>query len=320
VSSACGFEDADFPASAASLGEVHSEVGPVVWYRAAALMPPGHEVKLYNGIEPNDVMQGALGDCWLLAATAAVAEFPAFIAQTLFVTQRANPEGKYALRLYDAAAHEWEVVTVDDRIPCERPWPWAAPEPLFAKNAGAELYVLVLEKAFAKFAGSYANIRGGSAWRAWLAMTGCEAIELIQREGSEWRVRQPDLRPDEVPRHKSRHTRAQPGDPARRRKGVFEGAHRTTPTLVFGTLLVQLRGRLCEAAYRHDALAACSARHAGQVRHAQLHHEREHHADTRRRAREAAGRRAVRRTCVLAHSSDARHERHGRHAGVCAAA
>ena len=92
-----GFEDPDFPAAEASLGEL-GETGKVKWYRAAALMPAGHEVRLFSGIEPNDVMQGALGDCWLLAATAAVAEFPAFIASQLFVTPRANPEGRCELR------------------------------------------------------------------------------------------------------------------------------------------------------------------------------------------------------------------------------
>ena len=32
-----------------------------------------------NGINPHDVAQGALGDCWLLAAMACMAEFPGAI-------------------------------------------------------------------------------------------------------------------------------------------------------------------------------------------------------------------------------------------------
>ena len=62
----------------------------------------GEELFLFNGIEPNDVMQGSLGDCWLMSAIAAIAEFPSFIQSELFVTQALASDGKYTLRLYDA--------------------------------------------------------------------------------------------------------------------------------------------------------------------------------------------------------------------------
>ena len=47
-----------------------------------------------------------------------------------------------------------------------------AAEPLFAKPNGNELYVLLLEKAFAKFAGSYSKLIGGCECYAWGNMTG----------------------------------------------------------------------------------------------------------------------------------------------------
>ena len=58
-------------------------------------------------------LQGALGDCWLLAAIAAVAEFPQFISDELYVTKcldGADVEGKYVIKLYDAAKSAWEEV------------------------------------------------------------------------------------------------------------------------------------------------------------------------------------------------------------------
>lgn len=58
--------------------------------------------------------------------------------------------GKYRLRLFDGAREAWEEVEVDDRIPCiDKKW-YERPTPVFAKNNGAELYVMLLEKAFAK--------------------------------------------------------------------------------------------------------------------------------------------------------------------------
>lgn len=78
-----------------------------------------------------------MGDCWLLAAIAAVAEFPQYIAEQLFVTERfdgADVPGKYVLRLYDASSSRWEEVSVDDRIPCvDKAW-FESPTPLFARN------------------------------------------------------------------------------------------------------------------------------------------------------------------------------------------
>ena len=43
-----------------------------------------------------------MGDCWLLAAIACLAEHDGAI-QAVFRTKEANPRGKYVLRLYDGA-------------------------------------------------------------------------------------------------------------------------------------------------------------------------------------------------------------------------
>ena len=71
-------------------------------------------------------------------------------------------------------------ITIDDRIPCERFDWFETPSPLFARNNGAEMYVMLLEKAFAKIGGSYECLKGGSASRAWVAMTGCVDVEYYE--------------------------------------------------------------------------------------------------------------------------------------------
>ena len=48
----------------------------------------------------NDIYQGMLGDCWLLSALSACAEFDQRV-QKLFVTDKPSPAGVYELRLHE---------------------------------------------------------------------------------------------------------------------------------------------------------------------------------------------------------------------------
>jgi len=120
-----------------------------------------------DGIVPSDVVQGKLGDCWLLAALACMAEFPESI-QNVFLTREYNPQGKYRLRFWDTYHEKWVVVTIDDRIPVNS----ETDEPLFAMPRGRELWVFLIEKAFAKFCHGYSNLSGGHTLWAFATMTG----------------------------------------------------------------------------------------------------------------------------------------------------
>ncbi len=127
------------------------------------------KVVLFNGIDPKDVAQGALGDCWLMAAIATLTEFPDDIRR-LFLTKEYNPEGEYKMQLFDAPRNQWKVINIrDTSVPsspktcnlcvfcctmqCEQ-------KELCAHPNGNELWVMLLEKAFAQLAGSYANLNG----------------------------------------------------------------------------------------------------------------------------------------------------------------
>jgi len=46
--------------------------GKIQWKRASEICKGG---KLFDNVHPNDIAQGVLGDCWLLAGLAALAEF-----------------------------------------------------------------------------------------------------------------------------------------------------------------------------------------------------------------------------------------------------
>ena len=69
------FSDKQFPADASSVGACEAIAGKTVkWQRATEIFDK-LKPKLFDGaIEPADIAQGQLGDCWLLAAFAVMAE------------------------------------------------------------------------------------------------------------------------------------------------------------------------------------------------------------------------------------------------------
>ena len=61
------------------------------------------------------------------------------------------------MRIYDPIKKKSVVVIVDDRIPCKK----GTKRPRFVSPNGNELWAIILEKAYAKFCGSYAALDGG---------------------------------------------------------------------------------------------------------------------------------------------------------------
>eukprot|EP01084_Bolivina_argentea_P252402 423645_1 len=141
----------------------------IKWIRASQLCKTGKMYLFEDGIEPSDVVQGALGDCWLMAALAALAEFPGAI-ENCFWSFEYSTRGKYYLKLYDARIdkRKKQLIVIDDFIPCFRD----DNQPIFSQPKGSEMWVLLLEKAFAKFCGGYSELKGGHAMWAMQAITG----------------------------------------------------------------------------------------------------------------------------------------------------
>ena len=119
----------------------------------------------YGGVEPNDIKQGSLGNCWFMCALASLAERPKLV-ENLFLTKSKNKEGIYRIKFCKNG--EWVEVTVDDLFPC---YPFGPP--LFSKAHGNEMWVLLIEKAYAKLHGNYFTLRGGFANEGMIDLTGC---------------------------------------------------------------------------------------------------------------------------------------------------
>ena len=133
---------------------------------AAGLIKSGEKMELFkDGISPQDIGQGAVGDCWLLASFAAAAEQP-LIIQHCFLEKEFQPSGLYHVRLFDGPSQSWRTIAVDHRLPkLQGNYLSTAPN-------GGELWVGLLEKAVAKMRGSYHAMEGGFASFGFEMLTG----------------------------------------------------------------------------------------------------------------------------------------------------
>lgn len=103
-----------------------------------------------------------------MASIASIAENPALVKR-LFITKEYNPEGIYKLKICKNG--EWVEVTIDDYIPCH-----LSGGPMFARNQGDELWVLLLEKAYAKLHGDYCQLRSGFLAHGMADLTGSPIV------------------------------------------------------------------------------------------------------------------------------------------------
>ena len=86
------------------------------------------------------------------------------------MTPEYNAEpGLYRIRLCKNG--RWQEITIDDLIPC-----YAKGEPVFSQTVDKDLWVPLLEKAFAKVHGGYHQLRGGSVAEALMDLSGCPTM------------------------------------------------------------------------------------------------------------------------------------------------
>ena len=203
-----GWIDPQFPHDNFSLGDPGKvRVADAVWIRAIDLCK---EPVLFGVEEPADALQGSVGNCSMIGALAALAEFPGYLS-SLFINKEISADGKYKVRMYLPLGWEHKQeekklgeVEIDDYLPCTPPAQegvLSSARPIFAKLArGNKIYMPLLEKCFAKVAGGYRALNGIDPTIVFTALTGASCNEIYcSRPGArdydgnpEWLVTAPE--------------------------------------------------------------------------------------------------------------------------------
>ncbi len=127
-----------FPPNATSLGDLEEPPPPnaVIWVRPEDMAESPALFK--EGIEPGDVCQGGLGDCWFLGALSVVAA-RMDLMKVILATDEHKEKGIYAFRFYKFGA--WREIVIDDLVPVFQF------RPVFASSANPdEMWVILIEK------------------------------------------------------------------------------------------------------------------------------------------------------------------------------
>jgi hypothetical protein len=145
------------------------------WLRPAQLLAARGDTRppllFEDDAGSGDAEQGSVGDCWLISSISVVASYPELIKRVFVHCDPAR--GFYIVRIF--ANCRWTDISIDDRIPCD-----SKGRTIFAGVVGREFWVALLEKAFAKYTGSYQSLSGGHERDGLVDLTGgvSESVQL----------------------------------------------------------------------------------------------------------------------------------------------
>uniref|UniRef100_A0A8C1DNL5 Zgc:136872 n=1 Tax=Cyprinus carpio carpio TaxID=630221 RepID=A0A8C1DNL5_CYPCA len=178
------FVDNLFPPEIKSIGLgslAREDLQRVVWRRPHELVP--NPVYIVHGASRFDIIQGVLGNCWFLASVGALT------SQKRIMKQVINDEQSFSVD-YAGIFHfkfwrygSWVDVVIDDKLPT-----FDGRLIFVHSKTPNEFWPALLEKAYAKVCGSYADMDIGSISEALMDFTGGPhmTIKLSDASGKLW--------------------------------------------------------------------------------------------------------------------------------------
>jgi hypothetical protein len=142
-----------------------------------------------DGISHKDPQQGEIGDCYFVSSLIAVAATNrSVIGDAIqFLGKNRDGDGVYRVRFFDRHSATTRYIDVTDRFP------HAGGKLVYARSrTPSELWVPLVEKAFAVWKGSYDRIAnlggtpGGSPIEPLFALTGKKAEWLSREDSGQW--------------------------------------------------------------------------------------------------------------------------------------
>nr|ACS87880.1 putative cytoskeleton-associated protein CAP5.5 [Angomonas deanei] len=173
VAAGVPYVDLRFPPQAASMARPDVDVRnmpEMAFMRPSQYLPESQRQSadaIVGPVVSQSIDAGNLGDSWLMCAAAAMAEEASAVEGVFAIGAPAEK----ALGAYRVSMNKngwWESVIVDDYLPTVNKMP------VFARSSDnpSELWVSLLEKAYAKVHGSYASVTGGDSLQALTDFTG----------------------------------------------------------------------------------------------------------------------------------------------------
>lgn len=181
------FVDPDFPPSMNSIFKVDNLAAlkgddviegeqiltepPMVEWRRTNEYIEGDICLFGEHIKFDEVVLGQLGNSWLICALVGVSQVEQLV-RDLIPELQCNPQtGLYVVRLCKDGS--WKTITLDSFIPC-----MPQKGPIYSRTTNNTLWVSLIEKAFAKYHGSYQSIRHGWYHEAMIDLTGAPYLQI----------------------------------------------------------------------------------------------------------------------------------------------
>jgi len=146
--------------------------GQAQWVSLGSMVPG---CCVYNSVDPSDLHQGQIGDCWLISAMASLAEYPDVVQGLI-----REEDDHYVVNLFSYVENAFVPVEINDKVPAQ------SGKPVYVQpTAEGEIWPCLIEKAFAKIGGGYKNLKGGWPHFAFGMMKGTTELFFYCRPDGE---------------------------------------------------------------------------------------------------------------------------------------